>query len=370
MKFTCLRTDISNAVMNVQRAVSTKSAIPALEGILIQAYDNTLTLSGYDLEIGIITDIEATVSEKGEIVVSAKLLSDIVRRLPEEIIEVSTDERMITYIKSGRADYQIVGMSSNEYPELPNFETQDELTINAGVLKNMIRQTIYAVSELKDTPIYTGSYYEITENQLRIVAVDGFRMAIRTETVECKKVEPFVVPAKTQSEVLKLITDDDKEIKMNIGKRHIAYVIDNYSVVSRLIEGSFLNYKNTIPKETNTELVINTRRLLEAVERMSLITNEKIKVPLRCTIANDGISLLCSTTIGKATDFIDVDYIGKEVSIGFNHRFLIDALKNTESDEVRIKIRGPLDPMIISPVKGESFLFLVVPMRISDEWRT
>lgn len=367
MKFKCLRTDMSNALMNVSRAVSTKSTIPALEGILIQAYDGELVLSGYDLEIAVITEIEATVEQKGEVVVSARLLSDIVRRLPEEIVEISTDERMTTFIKSGNADYQIVGISSLEYPELPNFDSEDELTINSGLLRDMIRQTIYAVSEVKDTPIYTGSLYEMTENQLRIVAVDGYRMAIRTEQVNCKKVPPFIVPAKTQSEILRLITDEEKEVKLNIGKRHISYMIDNYTVVSRLIEGIFLNYVNTIPAEINTELVIKTRRLLDAVERMALITNDKIKTPLRWRLANDGMTLLCSTNIGRAKDFIDVEYTGKDVSIAFNHRFLIDALKNADSDEVKLCIKGPLDPMIITPVKGESFMFMVVPMRVSDD---
>lgn len=354
-----------NAVSNVLRGVSTKASIPALEGVLIQARNNQITLNGYDLEIGIITTIEATVQQEGEIVVSAKLLADIVRKLPEEIMELRTDDKCVTYIKSGTADYQIIGISSDDYPELPRFETEDELVINAGLLKSMIRETIYAAAEVRDTPVYTGSYYEMTENKLRIVAVDGFRMAIRTEAVKCEKVPPFVVPAKTQAEVLRLILDDDKDVKLNIGKRHIAYEVDNYKVVSRLIEGSFLNYNNTIPKETNTEVIVNTRRFLDSVERMSLITSDKIKIPLHCTMDEAGITLMCTTAIGKAKDFIEATHIGKPVTIGFNHRFLIDALKNTECDEIKLLIKGPLDPMIITPVKGDSFLFLVVPMRIS-----
>lgn len=367
MKITCLRTDLANAVANVQRAVSAKAAIPALEGILIKAYNNELVLSGYDLEIGITTTMEATIKEEGEVVVSAKLFSDIVRKMPEEIMEVSTDERLITYIKSGQADYQIVGMSSGEFPDMPKFDILDELTINAGILKNMIRQTIFAISELKDNPIYTGSLYEMNENSLRIVALDGFRMAIRSESVACKKTPNFIVPGKTQLEVLKLITDDEDDVSLGIGQRHIIFRIKNYSIFSRLIEGTFLNYESTIPKGSQTEMVINTRRLLNAVERMALITNERVKTPIKCSIANDGIDLTCITSIGKASDFIDVEYTGKDVAIGFNHKFLIDALKNTESDEVKIIINGALSPMIVKPISGDSFLFLVVPMRLSNE---
>lgn len=367
MKFTCFRSDMSNAVGNVLRAVSTKTTIPALEGVLIQAYEDKLKLSGYDLEIGMSTVIEAAVSQSGSIVVSAKLLLDIVRKLPEEVVEFSVDDRMVIYIKSGNADYQIVGISADEYPEMPKFDTEDEMEIKASTFRDMVRQTIFAVSELKDTPVYTGSYYEMIPNQLRIVTIDGFRMAVRTEQVNCEKVPPFIVPAKTQREVINLITNEESTVKLNIGKRHISFNIDNYSVVSRLIEGNFINYKNTIPQQKETEVIIKTRRLLDSVERMALITSDKIRIPLKLKFTKDGIALTCSTNIGKANDFIGCDCLGKEVLIGFNHRFLIDALKNTDCDEVRLSIKGPLEPMTITPVSGDSFLFLVVPMRISAE---
>ena len=179
MKFTCLRSELASAVSNVQRAVSAKASIPALEGILIRAYGSNLVLSGYDLEIGITTTMDATVNEEGEIVVSAKLFSDIVRKLPEEIVCIETDDRLITYITSGQADYQIVGISSNDYHDLPQFEQTDNIVVNAEILKNMIRQTIFAVSDNMAKPIYTGSLFDIENNVLRIVSVDGYRMAIR-----------------------------------------------------------------------------------------------------------------------------------------------------------------------------------------------
>ena len=161
MKISCLRTDLANAVSNVSRAVSSKAAIPALEGVLIKAYDNSLNISGYNLEIGITTDIDVTIQEEGEIVVSAKLFLDIVRKLPEEIVMIETDERMVTYITCGNVDYQIVGMSSIEYPDLPTFEQTDMITVNAKTLREMIRQTVYAVSDNNAKPIYTGSLLKL-----------------------------------------------------------------------------------------------------------------------------------------------------------------------------------------------------------------
>ena len=242
MKISCLRTDLANAVSNVSRAVSSKAAIPALEGVLIKAYDNSLNISGYNLEIGITTDIDVTIQEEGEIVVSAKLFLDIVRKLPEEIVMIETDERMVTYITCGNVDYQIVGMSSIEYPDLPTFEQTDMITVNAKTLREMIRQTVYAVSDNNAKPIYTGSLFEIEDGLFRIVAIDGYRMAIRSENVDSESKNKFVVPGKTQLEVLKLLGDDEQNVDIIIGQRHITFKVDNYRVISRLIEGNFIDF--------------------------------------------------------------------------------------------------------------------------------
>lgn len=367
MKITCSQKDFSNAVTNVQRAVSTKTSLPALEGILIKTGENKITLCGYDLEIGITTSIMATVIEEGEIVVSAKLLGDIVRRLPEETVELSTDERLITYIESGQAEYQIVGISAGEYPELPKFEEMDTLTMKSGILKNMIKQTLFAVSDNFSKPIYTGSLFDIEENVFKIISVDGYRMAIRKEIIDCKKNSKFVVPGKTLSEVLKLTGDDENNVNIIIGQRHTIFKVENYSIISRLIEGNFIDYKTTIPPQTETELIINTRKLTAAVERMSLLTSEKIQSPIRCTISDKGIKLFCSTAIGKATDSIESPVTGKTVEIGFNNRYLLDALKNTETDQIKLQLAGSLTPMKVVPVQGDEFLFLVVPMRLNNE---
>ena len=367
MRFRCMRSDLSYAVGNVSRAVSAKATIPALEGVLIKAYNNQLEISGYDLEIGIVTCVEATVIEEGEIVVSARLFNEIIRKLPEEIVNIETDERMITYISSGAADYQIVGINSSEYPELPYVEELSTLTIKAELLKNMIRQTLFAVSDNMAKPIYTGSLFDIDGGVMRVVAVDGFRMAIREENVDSDLNTKFVVPGKTQSEILKLITDNDKDVSITVGQRHIVMKIENYSIISRLIEGSFLDYKTTVPKTAATEFVINTRVLASSVERMALLTTDKVQTPVRCSITANEIKLSCSTTVGRANDMIPASVVGKDVEIGFNNRYLLDALKNTDTDEVKVILNGSLSPMVIRPVSGESFTFLVVPMRMSAE---
>lgn len=367
MKFTVMRSDIVSAVQNVSRAVSTKATLPALEGILIKAYNNTLTLSGYDLELAITTTVEATVAVEGEIVVGAKLFSEIVRKLPEEIVTFETDERMIIYINSGNAAYQLVGISSMEYPEMPKFDAMDEIKISAGVLHNMIKQTIYAVSDNINKPIYTGSLFDINDKVMRIVAIDGYRMAIRQENIDTEVAQRFIVPGKMQSEILKLITDEEKEVLITVGQRHVSFTIDNYSIVSRLIEGNFLDYRTTVPKGEDTVIRINTRSLISSVDRIALITSDRVQSPVRFSITQDEIKLSCRTAVGRANDEIPVSTIGKDVEIGFNNKYVLEALRNTDCDEVTLVLNGSLSPMIIRPVQGEEFIFLVVPMRLNDE---
>lgn len=366
MKFSCQQKDFSTAITNVQRAVSTKSNTPALEGILIKAKDNKITLCGYDLEIGITTFIDCNVQQEGEVVVSAKLLGDIVRRLPENIVDIETDNRLIVYIKSGQADYQIVGISSDEYPDLPNVDKMDNLSIKSDILKTMIKQTIFAISDDPSKPIYTGSLFDIDNNELRIVSIDGYRMAIRKEKIGFEKTSKFVVPGKTLGEVLKLITDEQKQVEITIGQRHAVFKIENYSIVTRLIEGNFLDYKSTIPPEAKTEAILNTRSFISSVERMSLLTSDKIQSPIRCMVDDSCVKMSCSTAIGKANDSISASVNGENVEIGLNNKYLLDALKNSETDKVRIEFNGSLTPIKILPTKGDSFLFLVVPMRFKQ----
>lgn len=365
MKITFNKTELVQAVSNVQRAVSTKNSIPALEGILIKAYGSKATLCGYDLEIGIKTEIDATVIEEGEIVLSAKLFSEIVRRMPDELITIETDEKFITYINSGVADYQIVGISSAEYPELPSFDELESLEINGNVLKNMIKQTYYAISDNQSKPIYTGSLFDLKDGFLKIVSVDGFRMAIRKEKIDNSMNFNFIVPGKTLSEVLKINCDDDSSVKIVVGKKHVIFKIDSYSIVSRLIEGKFLDYNGTIPNGAETSLRVKTREIASSVERMSLLTSEKLQSPVRFIVADEGIKLFCTTVVGKASDYINLPFEGNEVEIGFNNRYLLDAIKNTDTDELVFEFNGPLKPLKVLPVEGDSFIFLVVPMRLA-----
>lgn len=369
MKFSCNTETLSQNCQNVQRAVSNKTSIPAVECIYIKAENGTLTLTGYDLELGIYTSIPAKIEESGGILIHAKVLCDILRRLPGENVSIESDERQMANIVSGEAKYSIMGMSPQEYPELPSVTGGLPVNIPQGVIKEMVRQTIFAVA-VNDTSkiVHTGLKFDIEERLISLIAVDGFRLAIRKEAINYEG-EPlsFVVPAKTMSEVVKLIDDDLTLMSLGVGKRHIEFETNGYRVVSRLLEGDFLNYKTAIPASSTTTVKVNTKLMIESIERTSLIISDKLTSPVRCLFNDNTVKISSSTTIGTATDKIAADISGDTVEIGFNNRFLLDALKVSDTDEVKIELNGGVSPIIILPPEGDNFIFLILPVRLKAE---
>lgn len=367
MKFNCNRQKLNEAVVNVQKAVSSKSTIPALEGILIKTENNKIKLCGYDLELGITTSIEANIKEQGAIVLNAKLFSDIIRKMPEDNIYIETDEKLIAYIKSGKVDYKIIGISDTEYPELPSVTDINIIDIEGESLKSMIHQTLYAVSDKDIKPAHKGSLFEIANNTIKIISVDGYRLAIRTEQIEYKGEKSFIVPGKSLSEVEKLISDDTKNVRLTVGDRHIIFKIEEYSIITRLINDDFMNYKAAIPKVHSTEVKVSTRKFTNAVERMSLLISDKLKSPIRCKIEEGLIKTSCNTSIGQAYDEFEAEINGADVEIGFDNKYFLDAMRFSETDEVKIQFNGTLSPIVILPSEGESFIFLVLPVRLKNE---
>lgn len=367
MKVICNKDKLCDAVTNVSRAVSSKSTILALEGILLQAKGDSLSLTGYDLELGITTTIDAKVEGEGEIILSARLLSDMIRRMPYEVIEISSDEKLLTQIVSGAAEYTILGLDPQEFPELPTVSGEPLLEMEAGALKSMIDQTLFAVAVSDAKPVHKGSLFDIKESVLTVVSVDGYRLALRREPVKVGENVSFVVPGKTLSEVSKLLGDPEKQISLTISKKHIIFHIEGYFVISRLLEGEFLDYKAAIPTDQTTEILISTRAFIDSIERISLLISDKLRSPLKVSFLDEVIKSSCSTTIGKAHDEIACKKTGDDVDMGFNSKYLLDALRACSSDEVLLQVNGPLSPMKVVPKESDGFLFLVLPVRLKSE---
>ncbi|MDO4459679.1 MAG: DNA polymerase III subunit beta [Clostridia bacterium] len=365
MKFTVNTKEFSDAVMNLQRAVSSKTSIPALEGILIKTDVGSIELTAYDLEMGMQTKLLANVSEQGEVILPAKLFSDIVKKAPADLVSVTTDDKNIATLESGDSSFTIIGINAEEFPELPSVGNAEPITLEADILKSMIRQTIFAVAESDAKPVHQGSLFNISGGVLEVVSVDGFRLALRKENVNVTKSISFVVPGKTLSEVIKLVKDGNVDIFP--GKRHIMFRIDNYTVISGILEGEFLDYKAAIPKQSSAELTLRTRDFIESTERVSLIISDRLKSPVRCVFEEGGVKLSCTTSIGRAFDRFPAELKGNGFEMGFNNKYLLDALKNAECDEITLKLGGPLSPMIMTPKGSDSFLFLVLPVRLKSE---
>ncbi|MCD7796763.1 MAG: DNA polymerase III subunit beta, partial [Clostridiales bacterium] len=305
MKFSCNTTQLSDAVANVMRAVSTKVIISTIEGILIECGSNTLSLTGYDFEFGINTTLEASVAEPGAIVIKAKIINDIIRKLPDGKVTFEVNDTSVSII-SGAAQYNIMGIDAENYPELPSVSGGYPLFLNQNILRGMIDQTLFAVADNESSkPVHTGLKFELSLNQLRLVGVDGYRLAIRTETVKYDGEDiSFIVPKKTIRELTKLFSqDEDKDISISVGKRHIIFEIDNYSVISRLLDGEFLDYNVAVPKTCLTTVLINTQDAVNCIEKaLPVIENDK-KNPIRCLFDADEMRVSTVSSLGRVVDY-------------------------------------------------------------------
>ena len=361
MNIICDKTLLSAAIDGVSKAVTLRSTIPVLEGILLKAEGFQLTLTGYDLEMGIVTTIDANVKEPGEVVLNAKLLSSMVSRMPSGQINIQSAENGKTTIQSGVAQFEIQSMNPTDFPELPNTGAEETLNIKTGVLRDMIERTLYAVSQDEKKPAHTGELFEISPDKLTVVALDGYRLAIVERPVEAIKEIRIIVPSKTMNEVSHLLANDDEEtVHISANRRYVVFTTAGYTIMSRLIEGEFLNYHNVIPNGSRTSVVLDTKEFIETIERASLIITERLKNPLRISFTEGKVVVRCQTNLGRVVDEFNAQCEGDEVEIGFNNRYLLDALRNARTEQVKLEISGPLSPVKVLPTEGSDFLYLVL----------
>lgn len=365
MKFSCEKALLSTAVAVTSRAVAAKSSIPAMEGILIEA-GAQLRLTGYNLETGIQAAVPAEIREKGSLVLSARLFGEIVRKMPDDVVIFSSDGYMVN-IKCGLSEFNILGTDPEEFPELPSVEQQNAFTLSQPALRSMISQTLFAVSDNESRPIHTGSLFEVEEDSLTVVSVDGYRLALRREKLEEHKGAPsfsFVVPGSALSEVEKICSGEES-VQVIHGQRHILFQTGSILLVCRRLEGEFLAYRNAIPRNNPIHVECEARALLSSIERVSLIISEKLKSPLRCVFGDGMVSITTKTAIGDAADQCVISGDGQGLEIGFNNKYLMDALKNAPADKLRLEFSTGVAPCVILPAEGEeNFIYMVLPVRL------
>lgn len=366
MKFTCEKYLLQAAVATTSRAAASKSPNPALEGLLIEAA-NGVKVTGYDLVKGIYTNFAADVSEPGSVILSARLFDNIVRSLPDDIVTISSDDNNLTRITCGNADFSIMGMFSDSYPELPSVDHQKSVSIPQKTMKAMINQTIFAVSDNEARPVYTGALFEIERGKLTVVAVDGYRLAMRRETPESSDMEEcsFIAPGTALSDLEKMCSDNDETVKIVLGNKHISFSVGNCVLITRRLEGEFLDYKKAIPSEFAYKLKTERAKFLRAVDRVSLVIDDRVKNPLRCVFGKNKLNMYCATAIGKGEDICEFQGDGDGLEIGFNNRYLQDALKAAPSDKLEVCLNSGSTPCVIVPEDGsDKFLYMILPVRL------
>ena len=366
MKFSCEKALLQAAISTTSRAVSPKSSIPALEGILLEA-GSDLRLTGYNLETGIRTIVPADIREEGTLVLGARLFGEIVRKLPDDIVTFQSENYMVN-IKCGMSEFNILGTDPEEFPELPTVEYQNSLILPQARLKAMISQTLFAVSDNESRPIHTGSLFEVDSEGLTIVSVDGYRLALRHESIDKKEgaeTFSFVVPGAALSEVEKICSDVDEPASVTQGARHVMFKVGDTMLVSRRLEGEFLAYRQAIPRNNTIHVEGDTRALLSSIDRVSLIISDKLKSPLRCVFDSNLLKISTKTAIGDAYDECPLSGDGGGLEIGFNNKYLMDALKAAPADKVRLELTTGVSPCVILPTEGEeNFLYMVLPVRL------
>ncbi len=365
MRFTVERKTFLESINNISRVVPQRSTIPCLEGIKFYIDGGKLEITGYDMELGLQNVIEAESEDHGEFILNARIFCSIVGKLDSDKITVEVDSNLKTTITGGNAIYNIPAMSADEYPSLPDIDRSDSFAVPQAVLKSMISQTSYAVSQLDSKPILKGELFEIQDKVFNMVAIDGFRLAIRKEAIDTEDVFNFVIKSRSLLEAEKLLKDDnDATVNVYVTKKFTAFEMNGYTLITRVLEGEFHNYKGSIPKSCDTEVIINVNSFVYILDRCMLLIDEHTKAPVRCLFEDGKLKVTTSTSQGNFYDEMNVEMSGNRVEIGFNCKYLLEALKHSGCDEVKLQMGSPTSPMKMVPLSGDSFTFLVLPVRL------
>ena len=371
MKFVCYKDTIIKALNSVVKGVASKTTMPILEGILIQTNDNEIKLTTYDLEIGIEYTMECEIIENGSTVVNAMMFTEIIRKLPNVEINISLDENNLLTIECQGALYKLATMNPDEFPELPKIEVENSIELEQSALKNMIRKTIFAVSSDENKPIFSGCLFEIKQNRLNVVAIDGFRLALRTLNLPVP-VNDFkaVIPAKTLNEIIKILTDSFENVKIGVAKNQALFEMDNCKLVTRILDGEFLNYSSVIPTTWQTRVKVNKSDLQDSFERISLISSSSIekekKHPVKVAVDIGKMTISCTSQTGDAKEEVFISTEGKYLEAGFNPRYFLDCLKAIDDEEIFVEFGSNISPCLVKSTENNNYVYMILPIRLKN----
>ena len=371
MKIVCEKEKLLKGINSVINGVASKTTMPVLEGILIQTNDKEVKLTTYDLEIGIEYIIECDVQQQGNTVVNAIMFSEIIRKLPNTEITITINDNNLLVIECEGSLYKLATMNPDEFPELPKINIDNSIEIEQNLLKNMVRKTIFAVSNEENRPIFTGCLFEVKDNKLNVVAVDGYRLAIKSNILNSKSNDfSVVIPGKTLNEINKIIMDSFETIKIGVSKNQALFEMENCKIVTRLLDGEFLNYRNAVPSNWETRIRVNKNNIQNCFERIILISASSIekekKYPVKISTEIGKVTISCTNQTGDAKEEIYVTTEGKNLEAGFNPRYFLDALKVIDDEEIYIDFGTNISPCIISPIEYDEYTYMILPIRMKD----
>jgi len=368
MKFICEQSELQKALVTVSKAVTQKTTIPILKGILLNLEGNFLTLSASDLDISIEKKIEIKGLEDGTCVVPSRLFIDIIRKLPDEVVEFSLIELNQLLIKTSKTEFNITTFSGDEFPKITQHENENNFfTMDKNVFKDMVRKTSFAAS-LEDTKgLIVGILIEREKDSFNMIALDGFRMAVVREKISNEKEENIIIPAKLMDEMSRIITDEDpkEDVKFYIDTKKSLVSFDKTKVVLRLLEGEFIKYKDILPKDIKIKIKVSKRNLQEAIERAALFSREGRNNLIKFTISDTLLVITSKSEEGHLREETEIEKIGEDLEIGFNHKYILDVLKAVDDEDLIMEFNTPTSPMIIKREKDDYYEYLVLPVRIN-----
>lgn len=365
MKLTCNRNSLLNAINIVSKAVSSRTTLPILECILLDAGED-FKLTANDLELGIETaPIEAEIDETGKVALEAKLFSEIIRKVNGENVKIEVNDKNEAVITSGTSEFKIIGQNGEEFPSVPTVSKSVYYSVKQSELKDMISQTIFSVSLDESKPVLTGELIEIKGSSMNIVAVDGYRISFRKSEITSSKDASVIVPSKTLREITKILSSEEEEMALiYVTDKHILFDLGGNMIVSRLIEGEYIKYSQTFTDEFKTRIVINKSDMVAALERASLISRDARKIPVKLDITKEKIVITSQADMGTAYEEVYAEVTGDALKIAFNPKYLIDALRAVDDEKVAVQFNSSLSPCIIKPEEGDSYKYLILPLRM------
>lgn len=363
MKIITSKNLLLNAINITQKAVPSKTTLPILEGILIEAKNGKLKLIGTDLEVGIETTINVDVIVPGRIVISSRILGEIVRKLPDSDIELELKENNTVYLKCENSHFKVNGMTPDEFPDLPEVKKENGVVITQKKFKEMIKQTIFSVSTDEIRPILTGVLFEVVGDKISMVALDGFRMAVKNSSVINDNNFKAVIPGKSLSEIGKILEDNEEPVNIYFSKNQILVKVQDTIIISRLLEGEFINYKQIIPSDYKIKVTVSISKLIESCERAALFARDSSNNMIKFEINDDVMSIKSNSQNGDVQEELKVIKQGEDIEIAFNAKYFMDVLKVIDSEEITIEFTTNISPSILRPLDDIGYLYLILPTR-------